>query len=263
MLLNPFGSRDAPAKHVILRHGELSTAPEKARQIRSDSLQRSSEDCFHQAYRRSERGGGLNSESGFLSALRTSLRFIPFELMLLTTVGSLAEASLLSKKKHSKHISEPCCCPGWHIPSSWWTWALWVLFFRFTPTHTHLPRCCEYSPAHKICINPPLEVVPNRLTIDYCLSKGHLVQSSEIAARLEVNLTSHCFWLQNFYLSLFFSVQVWFSAVFRFVSWCDVCVNCISSLTRLPAAVQFRINPTTDNSVFCLFVWFFLCASFR
>ena len=98
MLLNPFGSRDAPAKHVILRHGELSTAPEKARQIRSDSLQRSSEDCFHQAYRRSERGGGLNSESGFLSALRTSLRFIPFELMLLTTVGSLAEASLLSKK---------------------------------------------------------------------------------------------------------------------------------------------------------------------
>lgn len=59
-LLNPFGSQDTPAKHIILRHAELSTAPKKAQQIRVTTCRGHLKTIFIiKGERTSERGSGL------------------------------------------------------------------------------------------------------------------------------------------------------------------------------------------------------------
>lgn len=132
--------------------------------------------------------------------------------MLLTIIGSVAEAPLLSTKLFKAH--------QWAVLLPWVTYSFIMMnvgtvgFIFEIHSHTHLPHCCEYSPAHELCINAPLKIVPNRFTINYCLSKV----SVSCAACLWIHSTSCCLCLWNF--SHYF---------FCIVSWCDVFVVCILS----------------------------------
>lgn len=122
--------------------------------------------------------------------------------MLLTIIGSVAEAPLLSTKLFKAH--------QWAVLLPWVTYSFIMMnvgtvgFIFEIHSHTHLPHCCEYSPAHKLCINAPLKIVPNRFTINYCLSKV----SVSCAACLWINSTSCCLCLWNFYPSLLFLRRV-------------------------------------------------------
>ena len=37
---------------------------------------------------------------------------------------------------YSKHINEPQLCTGWLVPSSQWTWALWIIFNQWQMHHS-------------------------------------------------------------------------------------------------------------------------------
>lgn len=86
VLLNPFGSQDAPAKHIILRQGELSTAPKKAQQIRVTTCRGRLKTVFIiKGERSSERVAGLNCKSSkkvtqvlFVINIKDKLCFIIF-----------------------------------------------------------------------------------------------------------------------------------------------------------------------------------------